>query len=467
MYETRDMNLLQNVFNHYEYLIERPYLYELACLPSATFCVSDAPIQILKISTLSTCDTYIQLSYALNALADLNHTVGCLLICNQGELSLYILLKGCAISSIFYTSFLQTFPGSSLSYIQSPTQFLNALFNYEKYASLASGAVVPNSSYQVPLLQQFANLMGTSSNYVALFLAEPLPRQEIRHCLREFYDIYTTLDQFTQTNYTDYKSDSKSVTNSTAKGSTNTSSKSTTNTHGDSSSNSHNCYTNLSASTPLTLIAHRPSTTTSTTTTQGNLPSTTTTTTTSPSTTSTPTSPRNINATVLTNRAKGSASTFNSSRAHGETCGDSSSLTSTHGNSSSQTFYHAAAFSIANKRVQDALSSITTILSRYSTLSKNATFCFSSYFFSPNRDTSLRAAHTYVGLSQSSYEFSPNIVNHWSYESPQYQNIFSALKQLTHPSFCFPPKDLTVSNTVPISSTELVNTIYYPIRSNS
>lgn len=466
MYDTRDMNLMKDTFARYEHLIHRHYLHELSCLPSITPAFCEECIQILEIKLPSDLSTYNEFSYILDALATLDETIGCIIISRHQKLSLYIGLKGdCPPAlSLLENGLLQVFPNSTFSYIDQSSSFLDNLFDPHYYPCLASSVVVPNSTYSTCLLSQFIRLMGTHSDYVAFFLAQPICKSEMLNCLNEFYDIYNILSDFSQTTYTNYKSDSKTVSNSTAKGSSNTSSESITDTCGDSHSHSHNSYVNLSSSTPLTLITHRARTAPRpnndgksasssyeseksiiTQTSTANL------------------SPKNINATVLFNTARGKSSTNSSSRANGHTCGDSNSLTSTHGNSMSQTNYHSFSFSSPNKSVQDALTFLSDAILRYRTLSQHTSFCFGSYFFSPCYETSIRAAHIYTGLCQSSYTLSPNIVNHWCENNAHYASIYKCLRHFIHPEFHLPNTELTVASTIPILSSEFINNIYLPI----
>ncbi|MBE6024666.1 MAG: hypothetical protein E7231_16080 [Cellulosilyticum sp.] len=494
MYKTRDINLLEETLKRYESIIHCPYLSELSDSLIATPSCSEEPIHIFQIHSLPNTDTYQHFTYILNALAALHQTIGCLLINRRGKQSLYLMIKGhhdCAFA-LLQNGLSTTFPDIQLSTIEHPLKFLENIFDFRKYCCLTSSLSVPNQSYTPLLLNQFITLMGAQSNYFAFFLASPIPKSEISKYLDELYELHQLLSDFSQTTYTNYKSDSKSITSSTAKGSTHNSSEANTTSCNEGSSESRNCYTNLSASTPFTLVAHRPSRPTRPTALSqeprlphssipptiipkqpvasgsSTLPHTSPNSSTSiQSTASSNSSSRepqkNINATALLNSAKGTSCNFGSSKSRCLTSSHSQSLTSTDGNSISQTNYHSLSYTSPNKYIQDAIITLNETIIRYQSLSKNTAFCFSSYFFSPQIETSLRAAYTFNGLTASTYTLSPNTVNSWCLDTPQYDNLFIFLSQLEHPLFCVPCTDSCLSHTVPILSTELINSIYLPI----
>ena len=72
-------------------------------------------------------------------------------------------------------------------------------------------------------------------------------------------------------------------------------------------------------------------------------------------------------------------------------------------------------------------------------------------------------AYTYLGLAQSSYPLSPNVVNSWFSHDAYYPLIFDYLRQLSSPSFYLSDYKYQLSNSVPILNSELINTIYLPI----
>ena len=486
MLESRNLELQEEMIKRYEWLFNHPHLHELSCLPIAGLSSCKAPIYIIEITFLRDSSNYTQFSYILNALAAFEQTIGCIIISKNNSLSLYFGLKGnCpAALSLLERGLLQFFPGSTFMRIDDIGHFLKTLFDPSKYSYVTSALAMPNESYTQPLLPSFIDLMGKQEDFVAFFLAQPICRNDILCSLNEFYEIHNILAQFSQTTYTNYKSDSKTSSNATANCCTNTCSESTTNTCTENHSTSKNCYSNLSFSTPFSLIAHRPSNVTETTPREAKVPSNAA----SPNSnekksesnnssfgssvivTNTPTTKtttteasKSINTTLLLNRANGSGSSNGSSTAHADSCGNSTSTTNTRNHSLCQTSYHALSFSSPNQYIQDAVSNLIEAITRYTALSKNKAYCFSSYFFSKRPDISMRAAYSYLGLLDNSSIFSPNIVSSWSCESPQFKSIFKSLKHFSHPSFCLSDNMGCVTNTVPILSTELINTLYLPI----
>lgn len=485
MYETRNPRLLQDMFDQYEYLIQRPYLADLSCLPLCTPPNCYESIQVLKICSLPETARFGYFSYIINALASLEKTIGCILVSTCDDLSLYLCVKDCSDTaiSLLQNGLLQTFPDIQICALQQSDEFLDTLFNPTAYSLLSSSLVTLNTSYDSIFLKDFTNLVGKCSKYVAFFLAEPVKRCILQDVQHKLYEIYDELSNCSQSTYTNYQSDAKTTSHSTAKGNTNSSSQSLTHTCSESNATSHNSYVNVSASTPLSLsfVQGKPRrpyqtlpnntispakttlpntiTSTNTTTQSVNLS-----TTTSSSSCSSPHSnSKNINSTFLINKAQGSCCTLSNSEAKGQNCSESNSLTSTDGHTMSHTDYYALSFSRPNKRLQEAVSNLNEALTRYNTLSRNATFNFGAYFFSCSSEMSLRSAYSYTGLSQSSYVLSPNIVNSWASNHYDYASLYRYLRSFTHPEFTLPNTNLSVFNSTLLLSNELVNTFYLPI----
>ena len=463
MYETRDVNLMQDTLSYYNFLILNPHLHKLSELSPMELKSCNAPIQVLHIQSLSDNPNYIHFSYILNALSSLQQTIGYLLISNSNSFSIYILIKGnCPFAlSLLENGLRQSFPGSIITPIDQPNEFLSNLFNPSCYSCLTSALTVPNATYETLLLKDFTRLISQKSEYVAFFLAEPIHKTDLCCSLNQFYTMYNTLSNFSLTNYTYYKSDSKSNSNSCAECNTNTSGTSNTNTSGKSHMCSRNSYTNLSVSTPITLITHKSTTNQLISSTSNNLA--TTKEKSNVDTCSSNNAFRNLNTTLLFNKAKGTSNTTTSSNAYAQTCNESQANTSTCSHSSTNTFYQAHNFASPNRYVQDAIESLAIAISRYKLLSQNQTYNFSSYFFSSSSEMSYNTAYTYLGLAQSSYTLSPNVVNSWFSHNAYYPLIFDHLRKLCSPSFYVPDSKYQLNNSIPILSTELINTIYYPI----
>lgn len=463
MYETRDMNSMQDTLANYECLITRPHLNDLACLSPLSPCCSSEKIQIIHVKILSKQDHYEPFAYILNALGAINQTFGVLLLSHNSTISLYLFIKGnCSFAlPLLENSLSQLFPESMFYIIDSPDKFLDNLFNPKNYKCISSCLTVPNTTYSSPPLISLTSLMGTTSEYAAFFLAEPVSKCCIHSTLKDFYSMYNTLSNFTLTNYTHYKSNSKCNTFSCAESNVSSMSKTDTNTCGESCSTSNNSYINVSASTPISFIAQKnrsniqaPAKDISIDTAKSDSTN---------SCTSGTNAFRNINSTILINKAKGSSETTNSSNSCAQACSDSQTNTSTKSNSSTNTIYEAHSFSCANKYMQEATESLNQAIIRYNALSKNQVFNFSSYFFSSSSAISYQASYLYLGLIQSSYTLSPNIVSSWLSDNPYYPLIFNCLRQLSSPCFEGTTNCPTISNSLPILSSELVHSIYYPV----
>ena len=462
MYETRDVNLLQDTLSYYNCLIMNPNLHKLCQLSPMELRCSNATIQALHIKSLSDNPNYIRFSYILNALSSLQQTIGVLLISSNASFSIYILIKGnCPFAlSLLESGLRQSFPGCITQSIDKPSDFLSSLFNPHCYSCLTSALTVPNDTYDTLLLKDFTELIGQKSKYVALFLAEPTYKSDLRTSLNKFYDMCNTLSNFSLANYTYYKSEAKSNSNSCAECNTNASGASNTNTSGQSHMCSQNSYTNVSVSTPITLIttkgAHNKPLIPSTSTNQlANKEKCT--------ADNTNNTLKNLNTTLLFNKAKGTSNTSTTSNAHAQTCNESKSNTSTHSHSATNTLYQAQSFGCPNKYVQDAIEALHIAITRYKLLSQSGAYHFSSYFFSPSSEISYNMAYTYLGLAQSSYPLSPNVVNSWFSHDAYYPLIFDYLRQLSSPSFYLSDYKYQLSNSVPILNSELINTIYLPI----
>ena len=467
MYETRDLKLMQDMICKYDYLVQQPYLHELFSLPMCPPPSCYDPIQILHIQSLPETPTFNQFTYVLNALAGLNQTIGIILSSNSVKLSLYLGIKGqCSTAiSLLQSGFEQTFPNSHLSYTSNSSQLLDDLFNPQNSSYVTSSIVTLNSSYDSIFLSDFIKLIGDQSDFVAFFLAEPIKRSDIHKTRQQLYEIYNVLSSFSQSNYTYYKLETQSNSHASAKSSTNTSGQSVTNTCGETDSESHSGYANVSASTPLSISHRLP--TSSTSTTQSSDGTTTTSTTTTTHTETTPSNPsttsRNINATILINKGNNSTCATNHSKANAQNCSEAKSNTSTHTNSSTCTSYQALSFSSPNIYIQDIISGLNSAIERYNMLSRTTSFHFSAYFFSSSEEVSLRAAYSYVGLGQSTYDLSPNVVNCVAPNHCDYANLYKFLRSFAHPKFTVPNTNLPTHNAIPLTSSELMNSLYLPI----
>ena len=461
----RDENKLQEALYRYEHLVRSPYLCHLDTFTCTQLRTCTEPLHIIHIESLPNMTQINYATYLLNAFTKVNETIAVLLIAKKEKYTLYLILKGaCNFAyDLLKNGLTQIFPNCVLSLVPEPKAFLETLFNPYSYTCLASSVTTLNVTYSSPFLTDFTHLVGASSKYVALFLAEPIDSYRIQATLKELYSIYDILAEFSQTNCTNYKSDAKTVSHSSSEAKTHSCGSSSTNTEGNSGSISCNTYHNISASTPFSYIAQRARTPTQSH--SSHIPQEACTLNSKDTLCSSLSkeASKNINATILFNRANGNSTSCSSSNAEGKTSNNALCITATHSNSMSHTDYHSFSFSSLNKYIQDCLIFLEATIKRYHDICTHNSFNFSNYFFSHEKEISLRAAYSYLGLAQSTYALSPNVVNYWFNESLEYPHIFKSLQQLNAPQFYLPDSDLIVSSSLPLLSSEIMNTMFLSI----
>lgn len=430
MNDVRDIELLQEALSRFEFLINRPFLYELP-----KFCVnppdcSDTPICLIQIKNWPASTTASQFQFIFNALNALDEVIGVLLNFNKNKYTIYVGIKG---TSDFAFQLLQDgltafFPGIELEVISNASKFLSQFFCADRYSQIALGTVIPNSTSTTPLLTTFINLMGTTAEFNAFFLASPLSYCKLTEYLDELCELYYILSIFSQSNINHARTVAKNISTTISNSETINKGSSHTETLGSNMSNSHNSYTNQTTSTNVPIAALNN---------------------------------QNIGLSYLLNRATGCIQGHTDSCAKGETFSKSEAHSVSKLCADNRTKHHNISFTQQNKCVQNALIILADIITRIQMLLRVAPFQYGAYFFSPHPETSTRAAYSFIGLAPDATTFlGPSTVNLFFADSSPFKAIFDNLSHFKHPHFTCNDKILTA--TTLIQSSELFNSFYLP-----
>lgn len=433
MHDVRDMQLLQEVLAQYDDLVNRPLLHDLSCLCVTPPLPCSEPIYLLHIKTLPENSNSSYFIFILNALASLSHALGYFLCSNNGELSIYVGIKGkcSAAFSLLQSGLLQTFPGTTFEVVLDVSRFLTNFFSPSNCLGIASATVIPNTSFTPPLLTQFINLMGNSSNYAAFFLVHPISRRDLLNYYDELCEIYNTLSIFNQVNFNHTHGFSKNGSTTITNGKTTTDGTSTTETNGNNvvcGENFHTCAT-ISTGAPCVYLNNN-----------------------------------NINLSFLSNKACNHSHTDNFSCAQASNCNIAHSRTDSRLSGENKTDNHGITYSAQNICVQNALSTLSPIINRIQLLLQSTIFEYGAYFLSTSSETSIRAAYSFIGLAPDTSKYlGPSLVNFWLPEHPSYSLILEALCKFENPQFYSSNINHSFHNTTLIQSIELFNSVYFPM----
>ena len=417
-------------------LIRYDYLTKLDCCTLASKCIKDDCIQLIKINTFTSSETFSYFTYVFDALATTHPIMGFILHKTHNNLNFYIALKTHAnldvATHIFYQGFLSTFPDSKLQVLNkiASCELLTQLFSPEHYSAITSVTTIPNNTTCTPILEKLTSLL-YSEVYTALFLVEPVSPNDYKDLLKELFNLYNTLSQFTQSTNTL----SKSVSHNT----------SCTHTVNQSESCSNSCTCTDSCSTSCSKATYN------------NI---------SPSTTAhIPKSNRSINISTTFNNAISNSDNQSNSTAKGEN--NSCSQGNSEANLKATNLADSNSFSYCsqNKIACDMTTLLNSLLTRLE--SATTLFHFTTYFLAPLQATTIRAAYTYNGLANDlSIATSPNFIYTWTNSDPCYLSLIECFQNLTPTLFKSPyhPKPFTPS--VAITSSELLNTFYFPFSCN-
>lgn len=432
MHDVRDMQLLQEALARYDDLINRPLLHDLNFLcvtPSPPY---TEPICLLHIKTLPENSNSSYFTFILNALTSLSRALGYFLCSNNGKTSIYIGVKGegSTAFSLLQNGLLQTFPGTTFEVVLNTPRFLTDFFSPPNCRGIASATAIPNTSFTVPLLTQFTNLMGNSSNYAAFFLVHPISRCDISNYYDELCGIYNTLSIFNQVNFNHTHGFAKNGSTTVTNGKTTTDGDSKTETNGNSAVRGENCHTCATISTGAPCVYLN----------------------------------NNINLSFLSNKACHHTHTDNFSCAQASSCNIAHSRTDSRLSGENKTDNHGFTYSAQNISVQNALNTLSTIITRIQLLLQSNIFEYGAYFLSPCSETSIRAAYSFIGLAPDTSKYlGPNLVNFWFPEHPSYSLVLEALLKFEYPQFYSPDIKGDFHNTTFIQSTELLSSVYFPM----
>ena len=434
MYDVRDMQLLQETLNRYNCLINAPSLYELSDLSTVSNDKCTASIQLLHVTKLPDSSLATTFSYILNALAALDPVIGYIICVTPQDTSIYMGLKGDVTTafSLLQAGLIHSFPNIVFEVVNNPASFLTGLFTSYNYTQLASTTVIPNpTNTTTSLLTQFTNLMGTSTSYVAFFLAQPISRCVLLKYQSELFEIYNILSLFTQSTHNSSHGLAKNSSTTIIRCETCTEGNSHTKTVGNNIGHTKSGYNNVSISGGTTCPFLQN---------------------------------QNLNTTLLSNSAISRNDTNSCSHADGNTRSNSDSHTKSRLSAENLTDNYGMTYTMQDKRVQDALTTLSTFLNRIQLLLQTNAFKYGAYFFSPEMETSIRAAYSFLGLAQdTSVALGPGVVNLWPSNNPYFASLFESLVTFDIPQFCTCKSDKVITSATLVQSTELLNTMYLPI----
>jgi len=435
MQNPRNDCLLNEVISKCEILIDKS---NCNCLHDLTFCPShklEGCINLLEIETLASPISPIFFTFVLNALGNLKEVFGYILKSSHHTLTLYVGLKtaeGMTTSlDILKNGLKSSYPNSKFREL-SPKEsslILEELFNPSCYHTLSSAIVIPNntSSSNAPINQKLVDLMG-NEDFVALFLASAITRCEIKCLIDELKLLYTMLSSFSETNY----SFSHSVSKNTAM-------------HISSSltENDSNTCVDING----TLYARNTSKYTLIT----------------PSLTTPLQNSRILNISIGFYQTSGNVNTNSQSTERAETKGCSDSKTNLHINSTTITNSDALSFTSQNKLVIDLLAKLDILIARLTLASSGPLFCFGAYFLSASSATSIRAAFTYSGLATDELlNMEDTCITTWEDYDDVFPKLVDEIRNFNHLSFAASPKNECVTTATLITSSELLNSFYFP-----
>lgn len=435
MHNPRNDSSLNEVLSKCEILINKNHLN---CLRKLTFCPSHnlaGCISLLKIETLAVPISPAFFTFVLNALGDLKGVFGYILQSSHHTITLYVGLKTaesmCTALDILKNGLKSSYPTSKFREL-SPKEsslILMDLFNPNGYHTLSSVVVIPNntSASNAPINQKLIDLMG-NEEFTAFFLASAITRCEIKCFVDELKGVYTKLSSFSETEHNFSHSFSKNTAVHVTKSVTESNSTSCTDTDGIE----HACNTS-----EYTLIA--------------------------PAATIPLQNSRIFNISVGINQTSGIINLNNHFIAKGEIKGCSVSKTNLHITSTTITDSDSISFVNQNKLVIDLLAKLDILIARLTLVSNEPLFCFGAYFLSYSSAASIRAAFTYSGLAKDmNLNIEDTFITTWDDCDSIFTELVEELRNFNHLSFAQAPKNECVTTCTPITSSELLNSFYFP-----
>ncbi len=436
MEDPRSNHLLLDALCQHKNLVLKDYLNSLK-----DFCVCPPPtcphiLSLFKIQVLPSSTTSFFFTFVLNALGNLKDVFGYILQSSSQGIQFYIGLKSMTSDSLTSLQLLKngltnTFPSIQFCELspKESSQLLKEWFNPLTLEALSCSIVIPDNttSTNTPINQKLLDLL-KQEEFLALFLAIPFNSCEIKCLIKELQDLFQTLSSFSQTAFTFSHNQSTTISltrsNSTAKakGSSRTCTKGLSKAHNVSS------YSLTTPSTSLPL-----------------------------------TSSRSINISMCRNQAQGCSHTDNDSLAENESENNTLTTGTTHQKNTQNTKNEGIAFTNQNKIVSDALAKINALISRLMAVSEGPMFCFSSYFLSSCKATSLQAAYTYTGLAKDTIaNVQDSFVITWTKEDACFPILLETLESFSPLYFNAPHCSTPITSSTLITSLELLNSFYFP-----
>ena len=397
-------NQLQSLFAECDILCDMSYMYEMHNLDIYASKLSNSEIGFIKIDKFPECEIWYSFCYVLNSFSSLGSSLGYIFTIDNNKPIIYI-----GISSnlylfesleIIYKGLLNIFPNISPS-VLTPTEsetLISKVFSPDTKA-ISSVSTIPGES-QVPILNNFNQMMGTHDEFYLLLLATPCPYSYISQNLSRLRQLSSSLTQFSIEN----RSFSHTLTKASSAGSSN----SLTCTNGHSHSLTDTCgsaanyaeYTNFNPSTSVPVC-----------------------------------SKTNVNVSLVSNQGKGHNNNTSNTCTKAGSDSDTKTNSSNDQSSTNLTESSKLSFIFQNKTIINSLERIEKLILRFQSLTSYSSMNFCAYVLSPQISSTAMASNIYLGCSNPPHELLPMHTNMWTDNYSDFDGILESLKHFTHPSF--------------------------------
>ena len=431
----RNDTTLDELQSKYKELVDKTYLnvlHDLTFSPSHSII---GHITLFKIENLADPVSSHFFTFTLNALAHLKEVFGYILQSVHNTITFYIGLKttkNMAVSlNILKNGLKNSYPTSQFNQLsqEESSSILKKIFNPKLYEALSSVIVIPNNTSQsnTPINQNLLDLM-YGEDFLAFFLASASDCYTAKHLIKELESLYTDLSSFAQATYAFTYSFSKNPSTQLLKSVTENTANSCIISNG----------TSQQGSTSKGIII-------------------------TPQATSQAQNIPQLALSIGYSEACSIASTDNKSMSKEDSKGDSITKSTLNISSTFVTNTDSISFIHQNKHVTELLDKINALISRLNSASQDNLFCFGAYFLSPDAATSIRAAYTYSGLAKdNSLNIEDPFITTWEFDNCIFPDLLDELSKFNHLSFFLSPKNDCITTSTPITSSELLNTFYFP-----
>lgn len=434
MHDPREGQSFDEIMNQYKFWVNKTYLNDLASLSFCPLATLNLPILLYKVSYLPEPQQLSFFTFVLNALGYTEGVLGYIFEFGKDKFNFYIGLKSLdnlqTASQILIDGLSRTFPSIEINELslEDSSHILNNLFNSNTSSTLSAAIVIPNNTEpsSTPINQYFSKL-NNQQDLLALFLACPV--NDITCIKYQLTKLYTTISTFSQTNASFSSSHSNASSNQSTDGSSTTQSLSCTSTEGSTKACNSSRYISISPSTSLPLAKANP-----------------------------------LNLGSSLNQSSGviDTSSHSISTCNTKTSSSSTSHSCTHSDTKSTS--ESLSFAKQNKEAFEALLKLDALIKRLSSAS-SPMFCFAAYFVAPTASAAIRSAFTYTGLAKSPVETSNSFVLSWQKSDPCFTYLLESLRHFNHLHFKLKDCDsVSITTTELITSSELVNTFYFPFK---